>query len=108
MATQLANIPANCSNQASQHSPGAAPPALCHESEDQIDLGALKSASYLLAFLPCRLFNRVRTRYIGHDKYENILIGVKNRDPYEDHDCIYALYGDFSLIGVEDFDPRVT
>ena len=43
-----------------------------------------------------------------HDKYENILIGVKNRDPYEDHDCIYALYGDFSLIGVEDFDPRVT
>ena len=43
-----------------------------------------------------------------HDKYENILIGVKNRAPYEDHDCIYALYGDFSLIGVEDFDPRVT
>ena len=54
------------------------------------------------------IFMCIFTRYIGHDKSDNILIGVKNRDPYEDHDCIYALYGDFSLIGVEDFDPRVT
>ena len=50
----------------------------------------------------------VFTGYICHDIHDNILIGVIIPDPYEDHDCIYALYGDFSLIGVEDFDPRVT
>ena len=47
----------------------------------------------------------ILTRYIWHDKYENILIGVKVPDPYEDHVFIYALHGDFSLIGVDDFDP---
>ena len=45
------------------------------------------------------------TQYIGHDRHENILIGVKVPDPYEDHVFIYALHGDFSLIGVDDFDP---
>lgn len=32
MAPQLANTTANCSNLDSQHSPVAAPPALCHET----------------------------------------------------------------------------
>ena len=48
------------------------------------------------------------TQYIGRDRHENILIGVKNPDPYEDYVFIYALHGDFRLIGVDDFDPCET
>lgn len=47
-------------------------------------------------------------RYIGHDRHESILIGVKVPDPCEDHLFIYALHGDSRLIGVGDFDPCET
>ena len=50
----------------------------------------------------------ILTRYIWHDRHENILIGVKVPDPYEDYVFIYALHGDFRLIGVGDFDPCET
>lgn len=50
----------------------------------------------------------VFTGYICHDIHDNILIGVIIPDPYVDHYFIYALHGDFDLIGVGDFDSRVT
>ena len=54
------------------------------------------------------IFMCIFTRYIGHDKSDKILIGVKNPDPYEDYVFIYPLQGDFRLIGVGDFDPCET